>query len=361
MKVKMPSADTATPLERIPSVPPTIAAVPAHVHRPMWSVMIPTYNCLQYLQETIESVLAQDPGPELMQIAVVDDCSTDGDVKALVDAVGKNRVEFFQQTSNLGSLRNLESCLNLSTGHRVHLLHGDDKVAPGFYTEIDTLFTKYPEAGAAFTHIAYMTEDAMFINPPFEREEGIVKDFLLKMAITIRVQPPAIVVKRSVYEQLGSFFAVHYGEDWEMWTRIAAHFPVAYSPKCLAHYRYLTSNSITQHSIKTGQNVRDIIKVFNIIQNYLPIDKRSSLRNAALTNYAIYCASLANNLYFTDVEAALVQAKGAFTMSKHRRVLYSLFKFYLKYFMGYNHIKYLWSKFIFPDKTIKLLLFPFIF
>ena len=51
---------------------PRIAPVPAGVRRPRWSVMIPTFNCAKYLRETLGSVLAQDPGPERMQIEVVD-------------------------------------------------------------------------------------------------------------------------------------------------------------------------------------------------------------------------------------------------------------------------------------------------
>jgi len=31
-----------------------------------------------------------------------------------------------------------------------------------------------------------------------------------------------MVVKREVYEKLGGFYGVEYGEDWEMWVRIAA-------------------------------------------------------------------------------------------------------------------------------------------
>jgi glycosyltransferase involved in cell wall biosynthesis len=118
--------------ERTPTSPPIIAPVTDQAHRPLWSVMIPVYNCLGYLQKTLSSVLAQDPGPEIMQIAVIDDCSSDGDVWALVQQLGKGRVEYFRQEQNRGSLRNFETCLNRSRGHWVHLLHGDDWVAPGF-------------------------------------------------------------------------------------------------------------------------------------------------------------------------------------------------------------------------------------
>ena len=63
---------------------PEIAAVPDSVHRPIWSVMIPTYNWLVLLRETLKGVLAQDPGPDRMQIEVMDDASTKDDPEAVV-------------------------------------------------------------------------------------------------------------------------------------------------------------------------------------------------------------------------------------------------------------------------------------
>ena len=189
------------------------------------------------MSETIESVLAQDPGPDKMQIEVVDDCSTDGDVSALVYRIGKGRVGFFQQEKNKGSLRNFETCLNRSRGRLIHLLHGDDAVKPGFYKEIKYMFDKFSDIGAAFTKYAHIDENGTELEPGKDKilnEPGVVENFLFLIAMGQQLQPPAIVVKRTVYEKLGGFFAVHYGEDWEMWIRIAANFPVAYSPECLA-------------------------------------------------------------------------------------------------------------------------------
>src|ERR1035438_4192858 len=129
--------------ERIPLQPPEIKPVPDSVSRPQWSVMIPAYNCSQYLTENIRSVLDQDRGEEQMQIEVVDDGSTDTDVKSLVEKIGNGRVRYYRQPLNVGSLRNFETCLNRATGHYIHLLHGDDKVENGFYEEIESLFTRF--------------------------------------------------------------------------------------------------------------------------------------------------------------------------------------------------------------------------
>jgi glycosyltransferase involved in cell wall biosynthesis len=334
--------------ERIPSSPPIIAPVTGVDKRPLWSVMIPTYNCLAYLRETLTSVLAQDPGPEQMQIAVVDDCSTDGDVFALVQELGKNRVTYFQQEKNVGSLRNFETCLNRSIGEWVHILHGDDRVVTGFYAEIEMLFREHPEAGAAFTNTSNFSSTStgyeVVPKAPIVKEAGIIKDFLYLIAGGQKLETPSIVVKRAVYEQLGSFFAVHYGEDWEMWTRIAANFPVAYSPKSLAHYRYMNDTSITHRSIGEGQNIRDILKVIDIIQGYVPAEHRDKIKKYALRHYSIYCISLAHALYYSDSKAAFVQAKGALAMSNNSFTVYMALKFYLKNAIRYKEILKLLKK-----------------
>src|SRR5688572_18282566 len=98
--------------------------------------MIPAYNCAGFLVEAINSVLVQDPGEKIMQIQVVDDYSTDTDVRQLVQDVGRGRIEYFRQPQNVGSVRNFETCLNRSRGRIIHLLHADDKVKPGFYKKL---------------------------------------------------------------------------------------------------------------------------------------------------------------------------------------------------------------------------------
>src|SRR5436190_2187342 len=100
-------------IERIPLTPPVIKPV-NDTDRPLWSVMIPAYNCSKYLRTTIESVLVQDPGKDLMQIEVVYDASTDGNIKEMVNSISNGRISYYRQPENKGSLRNFETCLNRS-------------------------------------------------------------------------------------------------------------------------------------------------------------------------------------------------------------------------------------------------------
>lgn len=324
--------------ERIPSTPPHIAPVPEHEIRPLWSVMIPAYNCSPFLAQTIRSVLSQDLGPDIMQIEVIDDHSTDADVGAIVEAEGKGRVVYYRKEKNMGSIRNFETCLNRAKGHLVHILHGDDFVMNGFYREIGKLFATYPEIGAAFADFYFVddTGRVMYSDSKLLDKPGVLKDWLLYMATKQRIQPPAMVVKRSVYEHLGGFYAVKYGEDWEMWTRIAANYPVAHTPEVLASYR-VHNNSITGTSLTSGQNVKDLKKVISIIQTYLPPNKRAKLKREAEKKFSIYFAWLSHKLYHEnhDKKGARLQINGALSLSRNWTTLGLALKLYLKLLIRY--------------------------
>ncbi len=257
-------------------VPP----VPEGASRQTWSVMIPTYDCAQYLGETLASVLEQDPGPERMQVQVVDDHSSD-DPEAVVRAVGGDRVEFFRQPRNVGHVRNFDTCLARSRGRLVHLLHGDDRVRPGFYETMQRPFELHPEIGAAFCRHIFMDEDGQWTNPTrIERPSpGIWSDALARIATGQPLQPPAAVVRREVYEQLGGFdrrFPTC-GEDWEMWVRIASRYPVWYDPAPLAEYR-VHPKSLRARAYRTGQNIQDVRHAVDVYSAYVPSAWRSRVR-----------------------------------------------------------------------------------
>jgi glycosyltransferase involved in cell wall biosynthesis len=325
--------------DRIPQRPPEIKPVPPDVDRPLWSVMIPAYNCSRYLIENIQSVLAQDPGPRKMQIEVVDDCSTDADVESIVRRFGNGRVSYYRQSENVGSLRNFETCINRAKGQFIHLLHGDDKVLIGFYEEIEMLFLSYPEAGAAFTGFTFIDEEniRLYDNHALLPAPGLLNNWLHDIARSQLIQPPAIVVRRSVYEKLGSFYAVHYGEDWEMWVRIAANFPVAHSPRILALYR-VHQNNITGRYFLSGQSITDVLKVLDLIQNFLPPGERAAAKRYTKKNLSHYFAYTSDKIYHVSGEPyiALEQSKRAMYMHFNHITFTHWLKMRIKILLGYK-------------------------
>lgn len=276
-------------MERIPQSPPHIPTIITNEFRPFWSVMIPIYNGSEYLEDAIKSVLQQDAGADKMQIEVVDDCSTDADVAEIVERVGSGRVAYFRQPENVGSLRNFETCINRANGYHIHLLHCDDRVKKGFYAAMESLFDSFPQAAAAFC--AHDKIDHKGTKKSTSRKEAdepcILENLLYILAERQPIQYVSITVKREVYEKLGSFCGVTYGEDWEMWARIAKNYPVAYTPLALAEYR-LHSSNISFNSLVSSKNLHDMSYVIDKVTSYLPQGDQELLNRKARKNYMIY-------------------------------------------------------------------------
>lgn len=323
-------------MERLPQQPPVISPVMGE-DRPLWSVMIPVYNGASFLPQTLKSILQQDPGAAAMQIEVVDDASTDADIQALVAEIGKGRIVYFRQPQNRGNLKNFETCLQRARGRLIHLLHGDDMVRLGYYKKMECLFTRFPNAGAAFCRYAYIDEKDVFLQHPTAEnsDDGLLAKWLFRIAQRQRIQYCAITVKREVYEKLGGFYGVHYGEDWEMWVRLAAHYPVAYTPEVLAEYRRHRA-SISGKAILSGQNMRDIQWVMNTIQQYLPPDLQTIAKKKAARYYAHYAVSTANRLWqkTRDKNGARAQVREAVRMYSSRKLYWRIAKLYTRMLLG---------------------------
>ena len=285
-----------------------IPAVPAEVQRPIWSVMIPTYNCAYYLPMTLNSVLAQDPGEHAMQIEVIDDHSTHDDPAAVVAELGHGRVAFYQQPHNVGHCANFNTGLERSSGHLIHLFHGDDAVRAGFYGKMQALFANNKSIGAAFCRYISVDERGnwLTISPLEKSESGVLPGWLDRIATGQRLQPPCMVVRRHVYEQVGGFDGriTAYGEDWEMWVRIAARYPVWYEVEPLALYR-IHPSSLSNGSIRTGSNGRDMRLVVMINKASLPVERAEALTYDARKNFALGCLRRAHRLLDTGNSAAM--------------------------------------------------------
>ena len=218
---------------------PLILPVPSGIERPLWSVMIPTFNCAQFLRRTLESVLDQDPGPEQMQIEVVDDNSSADDPQAVVDQVGRGRVDFYRKPKNEGAVRNFNTCIERSRGRLVHILHGDDYVVRGFYSEFGAAFETPEPCAAVFSRAFYVDEqDELFGLSDFVTSLRETSTDPTDLTMGNPIRTPAAVVRRSFYEQYGGFnpSLIHVA-DWDVWMRAVVRGGARMLNKPLAFYR----------------------------------------------------------------------------------------------------------------------------
>ena len=310
-----------------------IPPVPAGTPRPFWSVMVPTYHCARFLRQTLESVLIHDPGPEEMQIEVVDDGSTLDDPLAVVEEVGKGRVGFYRQSQNVGHTKNFETCLKRARGKVIHLLHGDDYVRDGFYRKMKRAFEARPEIGAAFCRQIFMDDAGHWeaYSPLEQPESGILTDGLERLALEQRIMTPSIVVRREVYEHLGSFDSrLICSEDWEMWVRIASQYPVWYQPEPLAAYRMHQASNTGRH-VRNADDLRYTRMAIEIFKSYLPEEKAAQISRRARETYALSALETSYAMFLKrDPSAMLAQLREAVLLSRSPKVLERIGKLFLR-------------------------------
>ena len=133
---------------------------------------------------------------------------------------------------------------------------------------------------------------------------------------------PSIVVKRDAYEKLGGFdHRLRCSEDWEMWVRIAANYPIWYEVEPLAAYR-MHINSNTGRHIRTGEDMKYTREAISIFQSYLPGPIAERVTKQARETYAFSALSMANNLLDKrDLPAAIVQIREALRFSTSSKVI----------------------------------------
>jgi glycosyltransferase involved in cell wall biosynthesis len=253
----------------IPTIPPVAEGVP----RPRWSVMIPTYNATRTIAETLNSVLDQALPEDEMQIAVVDNVSTD-ETLAVVDRIvashaSRRQIEIHRNPSNFGMVGNFNACLRLARGELVHLLHADDTIRPGFYAAVEPRMRQHPEADICASRVLTIDADGEleYITNRLARAGNLT---VYDVAYENQLYPPGVVVRRTGYERVGGYSnVISYLPDWEMWTRLLEHRPGVFINELLACYRQTPGNA-TDYFSRSATDVRDMMRFGDVLERRVP-------------------------------------------------------------------------------------------
>jgi hypothetical protein len=152
---------------------------------------------------------------------------------------------------------------------------------------------------------------------------GVIPDWLGRIALGQRLQFPSMVVARATYERLGGFDSrpSGLGEDWEMWVRIAAHYPVAYEPSPLALYRV---HPLSQSGglLRSGENARDLRRVIAINGEHFDPATAEEVARKALRATALGCVRRSRRLLAAgDVDATWAQLREALRSDRSPQVV----------------------------------------
>jgi GT2 family glycosyltransferase len=206
-----------------------------------------------------------------MEIVVVDDCSTEDDPERVVAELGAGRVDFVRKARNEGAARTFNTCLELSRGHWVHILHGDDFVGDGFYRRVGEVSRQFSDAALIASRYFICDKDGFIggVSRRLHAYERAVQRSVEPFYFESVLQFASVVITREFYETHGGFREelVHTA-DWEMWTRAISAGGGVIMPDVLAYYRIFEANDSSRLA-RSGLNLLDRERLIHLLSREL--------------------------------------------------------------------------------------------
>jgi protein O-GlcNAc transferase len=311
-----------------PQLFPIIEPLTADVVRPFWTVIIPAYKP-QFLGQALRSVLEEDPGPQQMQIVVVDDCSPQA-LEPIVREVAGDRATYIRQEKNLGTYPTQNTGLAHSRGQWIHILNDDDWVLPGFYSTLRASLEKQgPAVGAACCRYVNTDEkgNRTWTAPITRPDAGALQDWLSVIAVSNPTHPVAVVVRRSTHERVGGYCpSLKSVGDWEFFRRSAIFFDWWYEPTILACYRD-HEQAAGRQATRNAEMIDEFGNAIEIDEPYLPVERRAQLTAAARQAYGNFAILSAEQyLNAADPATALRIIQAGLRISSSEAVLQNVLR-----------------------------------
>ncbi len=131
---------------------------------PLVSVLIPSYNYVQYLGKCINSAVNQTYND--IEIIIVDDRSTEDTLTVIEEASrGDVRVQVHINESNLGAKENFRRCFEYASGTYIKYLLADDLLEPQAISRMVACFENNPGLSLVTSFRQTIDEEGMIIPP----------------------------------------------------------------------------------------------------------------------------------------------------------------------------------------------------
>ena len=209
------------------------------------SIIMPSYNCGQFVEKTIHSVQAQTY--RNWEIVFVDDCSSDETIAQVQKIqVTDNRIRLFQNTKNSGAAISRNKALKEAKGRWIAFLDSDDLWEPD---KLEKQIKFMEDNGYAFSYTGYQEIDTeskptgRFVSGPNHVTELGMYAFCWPGCLTVMYDAEKV--------GLIQISDIKKNNDYAMWLKVVRKTDCYLLDACLAKYRRGRAGSVSSHSIGT--------------------------------------------------------------------------------------------------------------
>ncbi|GAB1409753.1 hypothetical protein MASR1M90_09070 [Desulfovibrionales bacterium] len=188
---------------------------------PKITIVTPSFNQAEYLEECIESILSQNY-PNLEYI-IMDGGSTDGSVEIIKKY--EKHLTYWQSQPDGGQYAAINEGFRRSTGEIMGWLNSDDKLHPGALEKVAHIFTTKANVEWIMGRPNGLNPDGtqawvFDYLPLWSREKYLVKEYRNPY-----IQQEGTFWRRTLWEKSGSYLRadLQMAADLELWTRFFRH------------------------------------------------------------------------------------------------------------------------------------------
>ena len=245
---------------------------------PKISIITPSFNQGQYLEETILSVLEQ--GYPALEFFIFDGGSTDGSL----DIIQKHQdqLTFWESKPDRGQSHAINKGFRMASGEIVAWLNSDDLLAPGALKVVAQAWQKNPRLGLISGQTEIIDQAGKPTGNVFGSEPNVINSLL---SSENPVSQPSTFFSTSALKEVGFLDeTLHMSMDWDLWLRIGARYPTLFIPKMLSKSRNWEMTKTRTQLVRSGPEHIRIVKNF-IKQNpdfLTPMQKRQALGSGYL-------------------------------------------------------------------------------
>jgi len=244
--------------------------------RPKVSVLMPSYNHARYVAAAIQSIQAQTF--QDFEIVVTDDGSQDGTAD-VVAAMNEPRLRLSRFPVNRGFSAAINDALRRSRGEYLTFLNSDDCFLPAKLELQVAFLDAHPEIGAVFAYPNIIDETGAVIAPestyigrifevPSRSQSEWLRHFFFYGNCLCQ---PTLMIRRKCHEIAG-FYDERLAQlnDFEMWVRMLAAFPIHVMKEPLTSYRVLP-HSGNMSALRVDSVIRHEWEFNLILRHYLSL------------------------------------------------------------------------------------------
>jgi len=238
------------------------------------SAVIPTYNSADFIAEAITSILKQSI--PVYEIIVVDDGSSDNTLAVVQGLSGTIR---YHKQENRGPASARNQGIKMAEGDWIAFLDADDQwTADKIKKQLATL-ARYPDLHLIAGDMAEIDQANTLLTPSVLDKHELLAGYVLDQGRPIVcaltkllhknfIPTGTVLVRRDTLLAVGLFNeTIHYGEDLELWAKIAAYYPMSCLPEILMLRRLHDHNAT--HA--TALMLTDRVKVMQSLRQSISL------------------------------------------------------------------------------------------